>query len=282
MSPADLLDRLRRPGPLLAVELRPPRADLSRYDSMDRWIDMQHAARGLARHETVLFLTDNAVGAAEEENLRHLSANLAQEVPPGRVVPFLTSKHSLEYCLLYAERAHAAGYGALTVLGGDRTVGPARCLPHAWQLRTRIRARVPELALGGWANPHRDPVAQVDYLLREDFTAEFYLTQIVSHHDLGVVEHFVTEADRRGVTIPGVFGVFYYRSANPRTLAQLAQFLPVPAEEITRDFAAGQSPEELCARSIRALREEGVERIYVATLGIRGAARRYETILDLL
>ena len=30
--------------------------------------------------------------------------------------------------------------------------------------------------------------------------------------------------------MPGIFGVFYYRSANPKTLEMLKQFLPVPAE----------------------------------------------------
>ena len=33
---------------------------------------------------------------------------------------------------------------------------------------------------------------------------------------------------------PAVFGVFYYRSANPATLATLQQFLPVPVDELTR------------------------------------------------
>ena len=37
-----------------------------------------------------------------------------------------------------------------------------------------------------------------------------------------------------------MFGVFYYRSANPRTLAALRGFLPVPAEELTREFADGR------------------------------------------
>lgn len=286
MSPDDTrprpLARLQADEPLIAAELRPPRAGRSRTESMDLWIDMQQAVRGIARHDTLMFLTDNAVGAAEEENLRHLSGNLAREIPPLQVIPFLTCKHSLEYCLVYAARASSYGYEALTVLGGDRTVGPPRCVEHAYELRRMIRARLPGLALGGWANPHRDPVEQVDYLLDDAFTGEFYLTQVVSHHDLGAVEHFVAETARRGVTLPGVFGVFYYRSANPRTLARLAEFLPVPVEELQRDFAAGQSAEEICARTIRELRELGVTRVYVANLGIRGAARRYERILQLL
>ena len=44
------------------------------------------------------------------------------------------------------------------------------------------------------------------------------------------------------MTTPGVFGVFYYRSANPRTLATLRQFLPVPVEPLAAEFAAGLTP----------------------------------------
>ena len=54
--------------------------------------------------------------------------------------------------------------------------------------------------------------------------------------------------------MPGIFGVFYYRSANPKTLETLKQFLPVPAEGLTAEFAEGATPETICARTIRALR----------------------------
>jgi hypothetical protein len=280
MSERNVLDRLRAPGPLVAVELRPPPAGLAAGDAMDTWIDLAHDVRRLARHDTVLFLTDNAVGAAEEENLRHLATNLAEEISPRRVVPFLTSKHSLDYCAMYAARAAGHGYQALTVLGGDLRVGAPRCVPHAYQLRQILRARVPGLALGGWANPHRDAARQVDFLLDAGYSAEFYLTQVVSHHDLRAVEAFLREAERRAVPQPGVFGVFLYRSANPKTLARLAEFLPVPAEGVTRDFAAGRSAEEICAETIRRLREVGAERVYVSNLGVRNAAERYRGLVE--
>jgi hypothetical protein len=280
MSQSNVLDRLRVSGPLVAVELRPPPAGLETGDAMETWIDMAQEVRRLARHDTILFLTDNAVGAAEEENLRHLATNLAEEISPARVVPFLTSKHAVEYCVLYAGRAAAHGYQALTVLGGDLRVGAPRCVPHAYELRRILRARVPALALGGWANPHRDAARQVDFLLDPSFTAEFYLTQVVSHHDLRSVEAFVREATRRGVSLPGVFGVFLYRSANPRTLARLAEFLPVPAEGVTRDFASGRSGEESCAETIRRLREVGVDKVYVSNLGVKGAGDRYRRLVE--
>ena len=127
-----------------------------RAKGMDAWIDTYHAVRRLTREGTFVFLTDSAVGAEEEDNLRHLVTNLGTDVPRERIVPFLTSKHSLEYCLSYAERAHQSGFPALVVLGGDKSVGPPRSVEHAWQLRALLRSRDHTLALGGWANPHGD------------------------------------------------------------------------------------------------------------------------------
>ena len=42
---------------------------------------------------------------------------------------------------------------------------------------------------------------------------------------------------RKGLTLQGLFGVFFYRSANPATLATLSRFLPVPAEALAKEFA---------------------------------------------
>ena len=277
-----LLSLLREDRPLMTVELRPPKTGLSQTESMDTWIDMYHSVRRLAREDTVIFLTDNAVGESEEENLRHLVTNLAGDVSSDRLVPFLTSKHSLDYCLMYADRASAHGFGALTVLGGDRTVGPPRCVEHAYELRQLIRERHPRLSLGGWANPHRDAEQQVDFLLDESYTGDFYLSQVVSHHDVRAVEAFVNEAARRGVSQPGVFGVFLYRSSNPRTLETLGQFFSVPAEGITRDFESGMSAEEICAKTIRTLRDLGVEKIYLSNLGFQNPEKRYRKVLEAL
>ena len=131
---------------------------------MSVWIDLNHSIRRLLREERFVFVTDNAVGAAEEENLAHLVDNLGGETDLRRVVPFLTCKHTLDYCLTYAARALSSGVESLTVLGGDHSVGPARAVPHAYQLRALIEERVPGLALGGWANPHRSAGEQVDFL----------------------------------------------------------------------------------------------------------------------
>jgi hypothetical protein len=279
---SSVLERLREGRPLAAVELRPPRTGLSSAESMEVWIDMYHSIQRLGRRDTIIFLTDNAVGLSEEENLAHLTANLAGDLDPRRIVPFLTSKHSLEYCLMHASRTASYGFEALTVLGGDHTAGPPRCVPHARELRSLIRQRVPRLDLGGWANPHRPAEQQVDYILDDRFEADFYLTQIVSHHSIVAVERFLAEARRRGVPYPGVFGVFLYRSANPATLAKLADFFPVPAAELTREFAAGTSPEEICAKSVRMLREVGADKVYLSNLGFRQVDAQYRRIIEFL
>lgn len=279
-SPRGFLEQLRSAQDVFTVELRPPMANLLGPDSMDAWIDTYHAVRRLVRKGRFLFLTDNAVGAAEEENLSHLGANLAEEVLPTSIIPFLTCKHSLDYCLRYAERAWAQGFRALTVLGGDQTVGAPRCFPHAYELRQRIRERVPGLALGGWANPHRDPHVQAGYLTHQDFTAEFWLSQVVSHHSLPAVEAFLRAMESGGVTSPGIFGVFYYRSGNPKTLERLSPFFPVPSAELNKEFSQGASPEEICARSIRALLKMGVRNLYLSNLPMEGAAAVVDRILE--
>jgi hypothetical protein len=165
------------------------------------------------------------------------------------------------------------------VLGGDKSLGPPRCVEHAWQLREEIRRRQADLTLGGWANPHADPSSQVSHLLEDRVNAEFYLTQIVSHHSRARVAQFVEEGHRRGLRMPGLFGVFYYRSANPKTLKALGSFLPVPAEELTREFAAGATADEVCARSIRALTDAGARHFYISNLPIGRAAATLERVI---
>jgi hypothetical protein len=277
-----LLDSLRSGQRVIAAELRPPRAELEAAASRDAWIDTYHAVRSLARAGTFVFLTDSAVGSKEEDNLRHLVINLGTDVPRSSVVPFLTCKHPLDYCLSYADRAQHHGFEALVVLGGDRSVGPARCVEHAWQLREEIRRRVPHLSLGGWANPHADAAGQVGHLLEDRAHAEFYLTQIVSHHSRGHVERFLAEGQRRGLPLEGLFGIFYYRSANARTLRALGEFLPVPVDELTREFAGGATADEICARSIRALTGAGARHFDISNLPLGRAATPLRRILDVV
>jgi 5,10-methylenetetrahydrofolate reductase len=277
-----LVEQLNSGAPVIAAELRPPRAELATAASMDAWIDTYHAVRGLTREGTFVFLTDSAVGLKEEDNLRHLVINLGSDVPRSHVVPFLTCKHTAEYCLSYADRARHHGFESLVILGGDKHVGPPRCVEHAWQLREMVRARAASLALGGWANPHADAAAQVQHLLADRVTAEFYLTQIVSHHSRAAVERFLAEAERRRLALPGIFGVFYYRSANTRTLETLREFLPVPIDALREEFAAGATPDSVCARSIRELTASGARHFYVSNLPIGRAASTLARVLSLV
>jgi hypothetical protein len=267
-------------APVVTVELRPPRAELESAAGIDAWIDTYHAVRSLARQHVRVMITDSAVGAQEENNLRHLVANLGSETARANVVPFLTAKHSLEFCLGYADQAVHHGFSSLVVLGGDVHVGRPRCVAHAWQLREHIRARHPELELGGWANPTAPAATQVDYLLDAHANADFYLTQIASHHQTRAVEAFLAEARRRQLTLPAVFGVFYYRSAKPATLAALRQFLPVPAEELTAEFATGATPVDICARTLRALLDLGARHFYISNLPLRRTAQTLNDILE--
>jgi 5,10-methylenetetrahydrofolate reductase len=276
-----LLERLRSGAPVVSAELRPPRAELAAAASMDAWIDTYHAVKSLTRDDTFVFITDSAVGLKEEDNLRHLVNNMGKDVPRSIVTPFLTTKHSLEHCLSYADRAHQQGFESLVVLGGDKSVGPPRCVEHAWQLREHIRKHQPALTLGGWANPHAAAESQVTYLMDDRANAEFYLTQIVSHHSRPAVDRFLEEGSKRGLSMPGVFGVFYYRSANPKTLRALRSFLPVPADELTREFGEGANADEVCARSIRALSAAGVRHFYLSNLPIGKAANTLHRVLKM-
>jgi hypothetical protein len=278
---AALVTALRQPASVMSVELRPPRAELDAPAGRDAWIDTYHAVRGLVRGGTFVFLTDSAVGAREEHNLRHLVINLGGDVPRDHVAPFLTTKHPLEFCLSYAERAWQEGFRSLVVLGGDRTVGPPRCVEHAWQLRRLIHEHVPGLSLGGWANPHQSATTQAGFLSDGEFHGEYFLTQIVSHHDRPALDRFRNELDRRSVALPGIYGIFYYRSANPKTLAALRQFLPVPADQLSREFEEGASAEEVCARTIRTLRAAGIRHFYISNLPVGRARQTLQKILKL-
>lgn len=281
MTLSSYLSLLRRePSSVVAVELRPPRAELEATEGMDAWIDTYHAIRSLTRHDVRVMVTDSAVGAQEENNLRHLVANLGDAVARAQIIPFLTTKHSIDFCLQYADHVVHNGFPSLVVLGGDKHIGRARSLEHAWQLRRMIRQRHPELELGGWANPTSDPARQIEFLLHPDVNADFYLTQIVSHHQVDRVNAFLEAGRAGGLSMPGVFGVFYYRSANPKTLEMLSEFLPVPVDDLQREFAAGATPIDVCARTIRSLIDAGARHFYVSNLPTKRTASVLNTILD--
>jgi len=262
---------------LLNVEMCPPRMDLPLEQSVDAWIDSNHLMRKIASLGRFVFMTDGAIGRREEPNLRHVTINLGKETDRSRIIPILTTKHSLEYCLEFAQRAYSLGFSSLVVLGGDKSDNEPRCVEHAYELRGLLRKAVPDLTLGGWTSPHGGG-RQVEYMLDGEYSADFYLAQIVSHYQSRSVEQFSNEAARRGLKIPGIFGIFYYRSASPKTLGMLSQFFPVPVEELKRDFAAGKSPDEICASSIHALLQRGVKNFYISNLPMPTAVETFTNI----
>jgi 5,10-methylenetetrahydrofolate reductase len=269
-----LLESLQSENRLfLNVEMCPPRTDVPIEESVEAWIDSNRLMRRISRLGRYIFMTDGAIGRREEPNLRHVTINLGPEADRSHIVPILTTKHSLEYCLEFAERSYALGFTALVVLGGDKSDSEPRCVDHAYELRRLIRQRVPGLTLGGWATPHGG-VRQVEYILDPDYSADFYMAQITSHYQPAAIDQFMNEAARRGVRIPGVFGVFYYRSANAKTLDLLSKFIPVPADELRRDFESGIAPEEICARSILALLQRQAKNVYVSNLPIATATQK--------
>jgi hypothetical protein len=110
---------------------------------------------------------------------------------------------------------------------GKRSAKSAWFAPcRSWDI---ARAREPRLTLGGWANPYADAAQQVEYMTDDRFNAEYYLTQIVSHLDIAPVERFVEQTRRSRISKPGMFGVFYYRSANPKTLLSPPSTTVAPA-----------------------------------------------------
>ncbi len=278
ITPPSFTDALRGSTSVRAVELRPPPATLDPGAALEAWIDFELGVRRLLAAGHPILLTDDAVGEPEEESLRVLTTHLGSSGALARVVPFLTLRHSLEYCLLFARRAHSGGFGGVTVTGGDESSGVPRCLPRSRDLRARIRERFPDLALGAWVNPFRDPVEQVELLMDPEHHADYYLTQVVSHHDTGPIAAFLAEARRQGLELPGMVGVFHYRSARRATLERLRAFLPVPVEAVMADFDAGLRPDEIGAATARALLELGIENLYWCNLGVRDAARRIERI----
>jgi hypothetical protein len=74
--------------------------------------------------------------------------------------------------------------------------------------------------------------------------------------------------------------VFYYRSANPKTLNVLRSFLPVPVEELTREFGEGATAEDVCARTLRGLVDAGARHFYISNLPVAQAQHVLGSILS--
>jgi 5,10-methylenetetrahydrofolate reductase len=251
--------------------------DLPLDQSVEAWIDSNRLMRKMTGLGRFVFMTDGAIGRREEPNLRHVTINLGSEADRARIIPILTTKHSLDYCLEFAERSYTLGFTSLVVLGGDKSDDTPRCVEHAYELRRLIRQAVPGITLGGWTSPHGGR-RQVEFILHPEYSADFYMAQIVSHYQIPTIDDFLNETARLGVKIPGIFGVFYYRSASTKTLDMLSKFMPIPVTELTRDFDRHVDPEEICANSIHALVSRGVRNVYVSNLPLATATEKLARI----
>ena len=156
-------------------------------EGMDAWIDTYHAIRALDAPGRRRSSSPTAPSARRKRTTCGTSSRTSgATLPRDRVVPFLTSKHSLDFCLSLCRAGVAARVSRRSSCSAaTRRVGRPRCVEHAWELRQRdprARAAPRRSAAGRIRTPM--PAQQVDFLLDDSFTAEFYLTQVVSHLDM--------------------------------------------------------------------------------------------------
>ena len=106
---------------------------------MDAWIDTYHGGAALTRQGTYVLLTDSAVGAQEEDNLRHLVTNPGRDVAARSDRP-LPDVQALARLLLFVRGAGApsTSFPASSCLGGDDKVAAA-----SRGRRTRLAAAQP-------------------------------------------------------------------------------------------------------------------------------------------
>jgi hypothetical protein len=213
----------------------------------ERWIDTYHAVRSLSRQGTFVFVTDSAVGAREEDNIRHLVTNLGSDAPRDRVIPFLTSKHSLDYCLAYAERAEHHGFHSLVVLGGDKRWDRRGALSRVAAAQRSARQRSWCWAAG---EPHADPARWVS--ADAEFNGEFFLTQVVAH-DRALSSGSWPKAAARRLPAGDVRRVLL-----PREPESWPPGSAVPAEALAAELRRGRR-----YRTIRAIRRRRAA-IYVS------------------
>ena len=227
----DLLSALRSGSSVFAAELRPPRAELATQRGHGR-VD-RHVSRGPAadaRRARTCSSPTAPSARRRKTTCGTWSLNLGNDVPRDRIVPFLTSKHPTRVPP-FIRRARAPE--RVQRARGARRRQERRRRRDASSTRGSsrklLRDRDRTLALGGWANPHGDPDRQVDFLDGARFPRR--VLPDADRQPSRPSSRWRASSRRRArrhLTLPGVFGVFYYRSANPRTLDALRAFLPVP------------------------------------------------------
>ena len=93
-------------------------------------------------------------------------------------------------------------------------------------------------------------------------------------------------AERAQVRDPGRLGVVALRLRADHRCVDAAgttfEDLPVPVDELQQEFAAGGTPDSVCARSIRELTAVGVRHFYVSNLPVNRAAATLDRVLALV
>ena len=138
-------------------------------------------------------------GRRQPQTSRHQPRN---DVPRARIAPFLTTKHPLEYCLAYADRASQHGFESLSCSAATRASvrRGASSMPGSFAStsapsagsRTRWLGQPARGSLGASRSPPRRArdrrvLSDADRL----------------HYSRPQVERFLDEAGRRSLTLPG-------------------------------------------------------------------------------
>ena len=212
---------------------------------MDAWIDTYHAVRPLTRQDIRRF--------PHRQRRRH--AGREQPASPGdqswprrcRTNGWCrfsrASTRSTSVCATRSRRG-STGFAVARRARRRQDRWPRALCRTCVGAAAAIRAREPRLALGGWANPYADAAQQVDFIADDRFTAEFYLTQVVSHLELAPVERFVDEIApaRPRPRFPACSASSTTAAPISRHSKCLSTFLPVPVEAARASSRPAQPP----------------------------------------
>ena len=211
------LGSLQSGNTVIAAELRPPRAELGSAEGMDAWIDTYHAVtrahapgcRGVPHRRRGRHPGREQPAASRHQSRARPAARPRRAVPDDEAFAGFLS----ELCRT-GVAARVSGAGRPRRRSDARASRAASTTRGSCATRSGCASRVCSSGAGRIRTPI--PSRQVDYLVHDNLNADFYLTQVVSHLDSAPVARFVEETRRRGLDrLPGMFGVFYYRSANP-------------------------------------------------------------------
>jgi len=264
------------PAFLFAAELRPPALRAGGPRGGTAWIDTYPAVRRL-RPWTSCSLTEPAPSAPlERDNLRPLY-HLGLDVPPRESSPFLTDEACDSSHAGRTQAAPSSGIPALGVLGGHKRGRARRGRSNMRALRAMLRTATTTLALGR-ANPHADRAAG-GLPRRGHSHADSTSRSGQPHHATGFPPAVTSAAEQRGLTLPGLFASFYYRTPNPRTLDALQGFLHVPSRALTASSAKARPPKTAARRRFGRFDGQARASFLHHNLPVRRAHRWLLTIL---